>query len=389
MKLENLYRDVARTKSYFATQSSYNRYSRSQNFRKFVADWQHGANIQQPKSMDCWITAITMLYQWRGRQSMSIDAVADRLGEPFKGFYLNNTGLYPSDEAALLRVTGLEGIYGTNFPLTEYGNMLDAYGPLMITIANAGSSSPSWGMHARILVGIEGDGTPAGTKFWFVDPGNGSYYDESGTEFIFKYEREVSEDGTTRHHIVHWPAGVSRQLSVVARQKTSGPAPQAEGDEDIYEDDTEGMQYSQAKSEGSYCPINRASDASTAHFTLAEFNCRDGSVVPENIRGNVQLLMEQLEVLRAEVNRPIRVTSGYRSDAYNRRVGGVAQSRHRCGQAADIQIDGMTPDEVHATILRLIAAGRMRDGGLGLYRVKNFVHYDIHRPRRWSGRGDS
>ncbi|HEX9956502.1 MAG TPA: D-Ala-D-Ala carboxypeptidase family metallohydrolase [Fibrella sp.] len=131
-----------------------------------------------------------------------------------------------------------------------------------------------------------------------------------------------------------------------------------------------------------YCPINSATTASSTHFTMNEFDSHDGVATPVSVRGNIQFLMDQLEVLRAQVNAPIRIVSGYRSPAHNASVGGKGQSRHMCGQAADIQITGMTPTEVHATIERLITAGQMQQGGLGLYRT--FVHYDTRGHKaRW------
>jgi uncharacterized protein YcbK (DUF882 family) len=115
---------------------------------------------------------------------------------------------------------------------------------------------------------------------------------------------------------------------------------------------------------------------------MNEFDSHDGVATPVSVRGNIQFLMDQLEVLRAQVNAPIRIVSGYRSPAHNASVGGKGQSRHMCGQAADIQITGMTPTEVHATIERLITAGQMQQGGLGLYRT--FVHYDTRGHKaRW------
>jgi uncharacterized protein YcbK (DUF882 family) len=135
-----------------------------------------------------------------------------------------------------------------------------------------------------------------------------------------------------------------------------------------------------------FCPVNSAATATTAHFAMEEFRCRDGTEVPERFRGNIQRLMENLEVLRSELgNSPIAITSGYRTCSYNCTLRGAARSsRHLCGQAADIRVQGYTPSEVHAAVERLIAAGRMVEGGLGLYRT--FVHYDVRGTRqRWSG----
>jgi GH24 family phage-related lysozyme (muramidase) len=135
-----------------------------------------------------------------------------------------------------------------------------------------------------------------------------------------------------------------------------------------------------------HCPVNAADDANSAHFTLAEFASSDGADTPRGAIGNVQTLMNQLEVLRAELGgNPITIISGYRSPSHNTSVGGAARSQHLCGRAADIRVRGYTPAQVHAKIEELIAAGRMVQGGLGIYNT--FVHYDIRGTRaRWDER---
>lgn len=52
-----------------------------------------------------------------------------------------------------------------------------------------------------------------------------------------------------------------------------------------------------------------------------------------------------LEPLREAWGSPIKVTSGYRCDALNRVVGGVATSVHRLGWAADLQPSNGRVDE--------------------------------------------
>lgn len=132
-----------------------------------------------------------------------------------------------------------------------------------------------------------------------------------------------------------------------------------------------------------FCAPNEAETAGTPHFELAEFACSDGTPVPTSLRGHVQDLMEQLEVLRTELGgAPITVLSGYRTPEWNGRVNGKPRSRHLCAQAADIRVKGHKPDAVHATIERLVGEGRMREGGLGRYRT--FTHYDVRGTRaRW------
>ncbi len=120
----------------------------------------------------------------------------------------------------------------------------------------------------------------------------------------------------------------------------------------------------------------------TRHFAAAEFNCRDGQVVPDDILPNVKQLALELEVLRRFIKRPIVIVSGWRSPQHNARVKGAALSQHMTGRAADLRVYGMAPDEVHAVIESLILRGRMQDGGLAAYR--SWVHYDWWKARRWN-----
>jgi hypothetical protein len=66
---------------------------------------------------------------------------------------------------------------------------------------------------------------------------------------------------------------------------------------------------------------------------------------------NLQALVDNvLQPLRTRLGRPVRVTSGYRSVATNRAVGGAASSQHTVGEAADIQVSGMNPFDVAEVI---------------------------------------
>ena len=50
-----------------------------------------------------------------------------------------------------------------------------------------------------------------------------------------------------------------------------------------------------------FCPVSASPTAGAEHFSLSEFNSRDGVEVPETYRGNVQRVMNNLEVLRREL----------------------------------------------------------------------------------------
>lgn len=120
----------------------------------------------------------------------------------------------------------------------------------------------------------------------------------------------------------------------------------------------------------------------TDNFTIQEFGSKDGAPFPDHVLVNVRLLATNLQVLRDELGVPIRINSGYRSPAHNRKVGGAKNSQHLRGAAADIVVPGYTPVQVAAAIERLIDEGKMLEGGLSTYNT--FVHYDVRGGRaRW------
>jgi uncharacterized protein YcbK (DUF882 family) len=120
----------------------------------------------------------------------------------------------------------------------------------------------------------------------------------------------------------------------------------------------------------------------TTNFTLREFECNDGTTVPEKYISNVNKLAYNLQVLRDELKKPIHINSGYRHPAYNKRIGGAKFSQHLTASASDITVRDITPKKLARTILKLIKQGKMTEGGVGLY--NGFVHYDIRGTKaRW------
>ena len=120
----------------------------------------------------------------------------------------------------------------------------------------------------------------------------------------------------------------------------------------------------------------------TKNFSKEEFDCNDGSEMPINVYHNMVKVANQLQTLRDYINKPIQVNSAWRSEEYNASIGGVKNSQHIMGRAADIVIKGMTPIEVSKIIEELVGKGDMLQGGLGIY--SSFVHYDIRGTKaRW------
>ena len=117
----------------------------------------------------------------------------------------------------------------------------------------------------------------------------------------------------------------------------------------------------------------------SAHFKLSEFKCKDGTAVPTKYYGNCQKLMNLLEEIRAACgNRAITVTSGYRTESYNKKVDGAKQSQHLYAAAADIKVSGKSASEVYKLCDRLVGSR----GGVGKY--STFTHVDVRGNKaRW------
>jgi uncharacterized protein YcbK (DUF882 family) len=107
--------------------------------------------------------------------------------------------------------------------------------------------------------------------------------------------------------------------------------------------------------------MNNTSINLSEHFTLAELtktNVKIKNVPNEAQVNNLKRLCSWLEMLRSEWNKrygkgndPIIINSGYRSEAVNNVVGGVATSNHLTGCAADIRVSGIEQLIRYATIL--------------------------------------
>ena len=76
------------------------------------------------------------------------------------------------------------------------------------------------------------------------------------------------------------------------------------------------------------------------HFKIEEFRCQCCGGLPPLARANIEALVtEVLDPVRERLGRPIVVNSGYRCPKHNKEVGGVPNSQHMKGEAADIRCD--------------------------------------------------
>lgn len=72
----------------------------------------------------------------------------------------------------------------------------------------------------------------------------------------------------------------------------------------------------------------------------------DNSPSPEHLENIKALVKEFLQPLRDQLGLPIIISSGYRSFALNRAIGGATDSQHSKGEAVDIECIGMSNVEL-------------------------------------------
>ena len=107
------------------------------------------------------------------------------------------------------------------------------------------------------------------------------------------------------------------------------------------------------------------------HFNLSEFACPCCNLVMLHPK-----LLAKLVELRNIVEKPVYINSGYRCPKYNNKVGGVPNSYHRIGLAADIKVKDFGLIEL------LEICENIGFGGIGFYEKKNFLHLDVRPTKR-------
>lgn len=114
----------------------------------------------------------------------------------------------------------------------------------------------------------------------------------------------------------------------------------------------------------------------TKNFNEKEFACHCCGEVTVNPR-----LAAALQELRELLNKPIILNCGYRCIKHNAEIGSDYTSQHVKGTAADIRVDGFTPEQLAKEADKVIA---FKNGGIGIYHDKGFVHVDVRPYRaRW------
>ena len=116
------------------------------------------------------------------------------------------------------------------------------------------------------------------------------------------------------------------------------------------------------------------------NFKVSEFKCNDGSdtvLISDKLVG-------LLQKIRDHFGAAVTINSAYRTESYNKKIGGATKSQHVNGTAADIVVKGATPLEVAQYVEHIMPDS----GGIGVY--QSFTHVDVRANRsRWDNRSGS
>ena len=99
--------------------------------------------------------------------------------------------------------------------------------------------------------------------------------------------------------------------------------------------------------------MNLSPNFTLEEMTRSEYALRRGwpNDPDDKALANLKRVALLLEKVRAEVNRPIIVTSGYRSPNINSAIGGQKNSQHMLGCAADIRAIDLSADDLMMAIV--------------------------------------
>lgn len=122
-----------------------------------------------------------------------------------------------------------------------------------------------------------------------------------------------------------------------------------------------------------YSLKNHGEEYISKNFKINEFRCKDGS---DKILIDIGFVIDKLQTIRNHFNVPVTINSAYRTESYNKKVGGAKSSYHMMGQAFDIVVKGHTPLEVAQYAQKL--------GINGIIQYNTFVHVDSRTTRYWA-----
>ena len=136
--------------------------------------------IQQPKDANiCWAIVATIMQSWKTGLNPTIRSVIGSIDKDLGFLELldGKLSLENQDLPAFLAAMGLIAEPPQSFSVQAIANLLSMYGPIWVTADE--DLSKNFAAHARVIIGLKGDGTPQNTIATIIDPNFDSLIFES------------------------------------------------------------------------------------------------------------------------------------------------------------------------------------------------------------------
>ena len=114
----------------------------------------------------------------------------------------------------------------------------------------------------------------------------------------------------------------------------------------------------------------------TKNFKVSEFACKCGC----GFDGIDQRIINMAQALRDYLGVPVKVNSGCRCEKHNTKVGGVKNSKHTKGLAADLSCS-LGAVKMFEAVKKLHTEGKLPDLDYCI-RYKTFIHIDCGGKRK-------
>jgi len=148
----------------------------------------------------CWAYSYAMIVSWRRKQSLGVRDLISKIGPKWLAMFDLNKGLPWVEGKQFYNAAGLTTEPLQCFPVSRWTELLRKHGPLLMDTLN---NSLARG-HARMLYGVQGDGSPRGTTMLILDPWDGRDYGESYEKFIAKYDGVAGQATLRTALIAHY-----------------------------------------------------------------------------------------------------------------------------------------------------------------------------------------
>lgn len=130
----------------------------------------------------CWAASAAMVWGWVHNQSIGMEGIASQAGGNFSQLLTSNATLSEADVARFASAIGLHSEAPRSYTVNGFLDLLQRHGPLWF------GTQEQAGKHARVVTGLQGDGTADGTTVFLIDPATGTVATDTFRKAMEKYE---------------------------------------------------------------------------------------------------------------------------------------------------------------------------------------------------------